>query len=77
MNDLAHAGTLFVIFGIALVIYGAVLTQTGNIELLPWRAQHSIRGPEDVRRVGRITLIVGVVIGVIALLVRLLATGIA
>ena len=77
MNDLAHAGTLFVIFGIALVIYGAVLTQTGNVELLPWRAQHSIRGPEDVKRVGRITIVVGIVIGLVALLVRLFATGIA
>ena len=72
MNDLLHASTLFLVFAATLVLYGAVLAWTGNKSLLPVRASHSIRGPHDVRRVGRIVVIVGLVIGALALVVRLL-----
>ena len=73
MNDLAHASTLFFIFAAALILYGALIARSGNAELLPLRARHSIRGAEDVRRVGRYVLIVGVVIGAIALLCAIIA----
>lgn len=74
MNDLLHASTLFLAFALALVLYGVLLAKTGKKELLPYRAMHSVRGPSDVRRVGRITVIVGVVIGALALLARVLVS---
>lgn len=74
MNDLLHAGTFFLIFAIALVCYGAILVKTGNKELLPYRAMHTVRNKQDVMRVGRIVIVVGIVIAVVALLVRFLAT---
>lgn len=67
MNDLLHASTFFLIFCAALLIYGAVLAKTGNKNLLPIRAARSVRNAQDVRRVGRITIKVGLVIGVISL----------
>ena len=67
MNDLLHASTLFLIFALALVFYGAALAKTGNKNLLPYRAMHSVRGPQDVKRVGRITVVIGLVIGALAL----------
>jgi len=73
MNDLVHASTFFTIFALMLVLYGAVLAATGNVGLLPRRASLSIKGPDDVRRVGRIVLIVGAVIGAIALVVGLVS----
>lgn len=73
MNDLAHAATFFMIFAVTLVLYGAVLARTGNKDLLPYRAMHSVRNKADVRRVGRIVVIVGLVIGALSLLVRLIA----
>ena len=75
VNDLLHASTLFLIFAAALVCYGAVLAKTQNKDLLPYRAMHSVRSARDVLRVGRVTTLVGLVIGVLALLVRLLAQG--
>ena len=73
MNDLRHAATFFLIFAISLVLYGALLAKTGNKGLLPARASHSVRGPQDVRRVGSVTMAVGAVVGALALAVRLLA----
>lgn len=70
MNDLLHASTLFLIFALAVVLYGAILAKTGDKELLPYRAMHSVRTREDVVRVGRISMWVGLVIGAFALLVR-------
>ena len=67
MNDLMHASTLFVVFAMVLMLYGAALVRTGDKNLLPARAIHSVRGPHDVRRVGRITMRVGLVIGILAL----------
>ncbi|MDO4808181.1 MAG: hypothetical protein Q4A07_13145 [Coriobacteriales bacterium] len=58
---------LFLIFAVALVLYGAAIAKTGNKDLLPYRAQHSVRNAEDVRRVGRITVVVGLVIGALSL----------
>lgn len=74
MNDLLHVGTFFLIFGAALVCYGAILAKTGDKELLPYRAMHTVRNKQDVMRVGRIVIVVGVVIGVAALLLRFFAT---
>lgn len=71
MDELLHVSTLFLFFAGALVAYAALLVATGNKELLPYRAIHSIRGPEDVRRVGRIVIVVGVVIGLAALALRI------
>ena len=73
MNDLAHAGTLFLVFALLLVLYGGVIAVTGDKELLPYRARHSIRTKEDVRRVGRITVVVGLVVGGLALLLKVVA----
>ena len=74
MNDLLHASTLFLIFSAALILYGALLFKTGDKELLPYRAKHSVRSAEDVKRVGKITATIGVVIGALALLVRMLVS---
>lgn len=62
-----HPSMLFLIFAVALVLYGAAIAKTGNKDLLPYRAQHSVRNAEDVRRVGRITVVVGLVIGTLSL----------
>ena len=74
MNDALHAATFFIIFAVALFIYGGAIYATGDKSLLPLRAQLSIRGPEDVKRVGLITARVGLVIGVLAFIVRLLVS---
>ena len=39
----------------------------------PYRAMHSVRGSGDVRRVGRAEVLIGLAIGALALLIRLLA----
>lgn len=69
MNDLANASLFFLIFAAALLLYGMAIAATGDINLLPYRAMHSISNKEDVRRVGRIVVVCGLVIGAIALLV--------
>ena len=65
MNDLLYASLFLCIFALALMAYGAILAKTGNKELLPMRAIHSVRGPEDVKRVGRIVVVVGLVVGIV------------
>lgn len=67
MNDLAHASLFMLIFAVALVLYGLLLAKTGNRDLMPYRAQHSIRNKEDVKRVGRIVIVVGLVLGAVML----------
>ena len=71
MNDLAHVGTFFLIFAAMLALYGALLMATGNKNLLPYRAIHSVHGPSDVRHVGRITVIVATVVGIASLIMKL------
>ena len=66
--DGLYACIFFIIFAVALLIYGAVLYKTGDKELLPYRAQHTVRNKDDVRRVGRITCIVALVIAALAVL---------
>lgn len=73
MNDLSHAATFFLIFAIVLALYGAELARTGNKKLLPYRAERSVRGPDDVRRVGKISMVIALVIGALAVLVKLIA----
>jgi hypothetical protein len=73
MNDLAHASLFLLIFALALVLYGLLLAKTGNRNLMPYRATHSIRNKEDVRRVGRIVVMVGLVLGAVMLLTFALA----
>lgn len=73
MNDLTHVGTLFLIFALALALYAAVLAKTGDKSWLPYRVIHTVRGPEDVRRIGRVTFVVALVIGAAALLLKALA----
>lgn len=63
MNDLAHASVFLLIFALALVLYGLLLAKTGNRDLMPYRAMHSIRNKEEVRHVGRIVVVVGLVLG--------------
>jgi hypothetical protein len=74
MDDLRHASTFLLIFGVALAAYAFAIARTGDKSLLPLRAQHSIRNSDDVRRVGRITLVVAAVICAAMLLVRLVLT---
>ena len=68
MNDLAHASLFLLIFALALVLYGLLLAKTGNRDLMPYRTTHSIRNKEEVMRVGRIVVVVGLVLGVAMLL---------
>ena len=72
MNDLAHACLFLLIFALALVLYGLLLAKTGNRDLMPYRAVHSIRNKEEVKRVGRIVVVVGLVLGAVMLLVHAL-----
>ena len=66
--DGLYACIFFIIFAVVLLIYGGVLYRTGNKELLPLRAQPTIRSEDDVRRVGHITCIVASVIALLAVL---------
>ena len=72
MDDLKHACTFFLIFAAVLLAYSLVLIKTGNKHWLPMRAQHSVRTKEDVRRVGRITSKVALVIATISAIVVLI-----
>ncbi len=68
MNDLLYASQFICIFAVTLVVYGAILAKTGNVNLVPRRAAHSLSGPEEAKRVGRIVVVVGLVIGVLSLI---------
>lgn len=74
MNDLAHASLFLLIFALALMLYGLLLAKTGNRDLMPYRATHSIGGKDDVRRVGRIVVVVGLALGALMLLVLALTS---
>ena len=65
-EDIRGVSTLMLIFGFALLAYGALIFATGNKDLLPMRAQHSVRTKDDVRVVGKYTAIVGAVIAALA-----------
>lgn len=67
MDELLHPSMFFLIFAIALTLYGAAIAKTGNRDLLPYRAIHSIRNSEDVKRVGRIVVRVGLIVGAFSL----------
>lgn len=69
MNDLAHASLFLLIFALMLILYGLLLAKTGDRNLMPYRATHSIRNKDDVRRVGRIVVMVGLVLGAVMFLV--------
>lgn len=73
MNDLANASLFMLIFAIALVLYGLLMAITGNRDLMPYRAIHSIRNKEDVKRVGRIVVVIGLVLGAVMLVVHVFA----
>ena len=60
-----YAILFLLIFAALLVAYGLALHKTGNVNLMPYRATHSIRGKQDVRRVGLITIRVGLALGAI------------
>lgn len=71
-EDFVGVTTLFAIFGAALLLYGFVLFRTGNKDLLPLRAQYSVRGKADVMRVGKYVLIIGAILLVVMLVAILL-----
>lgn len=75
MDDLSNVGTFFLIFAALLALYGLLLTRTGSKDLMPIQSVHSIRGPQDVKRVGRIVIIVGCVIGIVSLVLLLVTCG--
>ena len=62
MSDLEGVGILFSVFGAVLVAYGYAIWRTGNKDILPMRAQISIRGEDDVRRIGKWVVIVGIAV---------------
>ena len=68
MSDRLYASMLFAALGVALVIYGAILKRTGDKRLLPVRATHSVSSKEDVRRIGRYTVMVGLLVLALAAL---------
>ena len=65
-EDIRGVSTLMLIFGFALLAYGTLIWATGNKNLLPMRAQHSVRTKNDVRVVGKYTTIVGAVIAALS-----------
>lgn len=62
-----YAIEFLLIFAVAVVAYGFVLHKTGNKELLPYRAMHSIRNKQDVIYVGLWTMRVGAVMAAVLL----------
>ena len=72
MDDLRHLGTFLLIFAAMLMGYGTLLARTGNKDLMPMRAVHSVHGPDEVRHVGRLVIVVGCCVIVAALLLRFL-----
>lgn len=68
MNDFQHASTFFLIFAVVLLLYALLIVKTGDKRYLPLRAQHSVRTKEDVRRAGRATVKVALVIAALALI---------
>ena len=75
MNDTYYAALFILIFAVLVVIYGAILAHTGNVELLPLRAQPSISGPADVKRVGVISARVGLVLAALSLVAVITQRG--
>ncbi|MDO4538017.1 MAG: hypothetical protein Q4B54_07630 [Coriobacteriales bacterium] len=73
MSDLQPASILFLIFAIALLLYGAAMVKTGDGGLVPFQSAHSIRDRNDVKYLGRIVAIVGLIIGIVALALLLSA----
>lgn len=59
MNDSYFACVFLLFFFVCCFLYGCWIKKTGNKDLLPYRAQHSIASVDDVRRVGFWTLVVG------------------
>lgn len=74
MDDFGHANTFMLVFGLAFALYGIALARTGNAALLPYSSAHSARTSDDVRRVGRIVVRVGLGLAVIC---GMLALGLA
>ena len=66
--DGLYACIFFIIFAVALLIYSYALYKTGDKDLLPYRAQLSIKNEEDVRRVGLISARVALIIAALAVL---------
>lgn len=60
-----HAIEFLLIFAAALVLYGLVMWRTGNVNLIPYHATHSIGSNDDVRRVGLIVVRVGLILGAV------------
>lgn len=71
-QDFVGATTLFCLFGATLMLYGTALCRTGNKDLLPVRAKHSVRTKADVKRVGKYTLVIGAAILAVVLMAVLL-----
>lgn len=62
-----YAVIFLLIFAVLIVAYGFVLYKTGSVDLMPYRAIHSIRGKQDVKHVGLVTMRVGLVLGAVLL----------
>ena len=66
MSDIHNVCILFFVFGIALLAYGIVLKRSGNIDLLPYRVQPTVSTEADVKRIGLITLRIGLIIALVS-----------
>lgn len=66
MDDLRNTSIFMLIFAGTIVAYGLLLLAHPSKNLLPMRAAQSVKNEDDIRRVGRITAIIGVAIGAIA-----------
>lgn len=60
-----HATIFLLIFAGLLVAYGIAMHRTGDINLMPYRVQHSVHSQQDVRRVGLIVMRVGIVLAAV------------
>ena len=72
MSESYYACLFMTIFFACCGLYGLVVERTGDKEMLPYRAQHSVRDEDDVRRIGHVTALVSV-IGVTVFLVAMVA----
>ena len=65
MNDTLYASEFMLTFALAIIGYATILFKTGDQNLLPLRAIYSVHEPEDVKHVGKITLIIGLILALI------------
>ena len=66
--DWLYVCMFMLIFACALCLYGWYIHKSGKVESLPYRIQHTIQTASDVRRIGYVTTVVGLCMGVLVLI---------